>query len=346
MGDIVSDAFPSALYSGNILTTGITNGASIDTTDPVSLISASFLALTYHSGDFALSWEDSDDDINFSPLPDGKTIGSAELSSAVALMVSLPSIGAFGTRRYLRPVITSVVPVPPPESQSLSGITNVGTTATATLAAPYPLTDGDEVTISGANEADYNGTFIISNVVGDDFDYEMLADPAAPATGTLLALCPSDDDRGALITILATRKTEDLDDFRSDTKSYLFGYSGFAADEDKDMGNFDTTTAEGGIGFYLLAAVLTDGVYTLAFDESDDEGVLDPWTEVDPNKVLVGTASVTSSYVVGENLPRTGLFGTKRWIRVRLVATDVTVGVYLVFIFADLASDILPTEAL
>jgi len=77
-----------------------------------------------------------------------------------------------------------------PKTVSISGITHVTTTATATLAAAFPLTNGMSVTISGADQAPYNGTFVISGVAGNDFDYTMLSDPAASATGTISAIVP------------------------------------------------------------------------------------------------------------------------------------------------------------
>jgi len=345
--DIISDAYPISLLQEVITLSGVYNGTSVDTTNPVSLLSASIFSISLDTGDFVLTFEDSDDNINFDPLPEGKTIGSATLSSQTSSLEAFASIGCFGTRRYVRPVVTASVPVPAPESRSLSGIVNSTVTATATLAAPFPLVDGDTVTISGANEAPYNGTFVIFNVTGDDFDYTMLSDPAASATGTLLALCPSDDPRGATVNVLGTRKTEILDDFRSNVNTYLFGSAvGINTDGDYNVANFDTTTADGGMGFFLGAVGLTDGVYTTAFDESDDEGTLDPWTEVDPNKILVGAAETSADMAAGDVLSRTGIFGTKKWIRVRIVATNVTTGAFAILVFSDFASNILPSEPL
>ncbi len=66
---------------------------------------------------------------------------------------------------------------------SLSGITRVGTTATAIAAAPHSLSNGDLVTVSGSDFSGYNGTFIISNITSTDFDYTVSASVTTPSTG-------------------------------------------------------------------------------------------------------------------------------------------------------------------
>lgn len=62
-------------------------------------------------------------------------------------------------------------------------IARTGTTATATLAS-HGFTSGSKVTISGATETEYNGTFVISNVTTNTFDFTVAGSPATPATGS------------------------------------------------------------------------------------------------------------------------------------------------------------------
>lgn len=69
-------------------------------------------------------------------------------------------------------------------SKSVTSITRSGTTATATSAA-HGYANGDYVLIAGANETQYNGTFTISNVTTNTFDYTVSGSPATPATGTI-----------------------------------------------------------------------------------------------------------------------------------------------------------------
>lgn len=71
-------------------------------------------------------------------------------------------------------------------SVSITTLTRVGTTATATSVA-HGFVTGQSVTIAGANEASYNGTYTIT-VTGDDtFTFTVAGSPATPATGTITA---------------------------------------------------------------------------------------------------------------------------------------------------------------
>jgi hypothetical protein len=65
-------------------------------------------------------------------------------------------------------------------------ITSSGTTASVAHTG-HGMANGDKVAIRGANEQDYNGVYVISNVTTDAYDYTMGGDPASPATGTITA---------------------------------------------------------------------------------------------------------------------------------------------------------------
>lgn len=68
---------------------------------------------------------------------------------------------------------------------SVSSITRASTTATVTTAAAHGLSSGQKVTIAGANQADYNGTFVITVTGSTTFTYTVSGSPATPATGTI-----------------------------------------------------------------------------------------------------------------------------------------------------------------
>lgn len=74
----------------------------------------------------------------------------------------------------------------PTNTKSVSSITRTGQVATATSAA-HGYTNGQSVLMAGANETEYNGTFVISNVTTNTFDYTVTGTPATPATGTITA---------------------------------------------------------------------------------------------------------------------------------------------------------------
>jgi uncharacterized phage protein gp47/JayE len=68
---------------------------------------------------------------------------------------------------------------------SISTLTRVGTTATATTAAAHNLASGMEPTIAGVVETDYNGAFAITVTSATTFTYEVTDSPSTPATGTI-----------------------------------------------------------------------------------------------------------------------------------------------------------------
>lgn len=65
-------------------------------------------------------------------------------------------------------------------------ITRISTTATAT-AVGHGLSVGDTVTVSGAGQAAYNGSFTVTGVTLTTFTYTVVGAPVTPATGTITA---------------------------------------------------------------------------------------------------------------------------------------------------------------
>jgi uncharacterized phage protein gp47/JayE len=63
-------------------------------------------------------------------------------------------------------------------------LTSVGTTATATLASAQSIYTGLSVTIAGATQTAYNGTFTITVTSNTVFTYTMTTSAASPATGS------------------------------------------------------------------------------------------------------------------------------------------------------------------
>lgn len=68
---------------------------------------------------------------------------------------------------------------------SVTGIVRVGQVATATTGVAHSLSDGALVEVKGSDQAEYNGTFIISNASASVFDYTVVGSPTTPATGTM-----------------------------------------------------------------------------------------------------------------------------------------------------------------
>ena len=73
------------------------------------------------------------------------------------------------------------------DTGSVSGITRAASTATVTTASPHGFTTGQRVTIAGATQTEYNGTFAIAVTGASTFTYPVTGGPATPATGTITA---------------------------------------------------------------------------------------------------------------------------------------------------------------
>lgn len=69
---------------------------------------------------------------------------------------------------------------------AITSITRSSQIATLTSTTAHNLLTGDYVTISGAAQAEYNGTFVITVTTPTTFTYTVTGTPATPATGTLV----------------------------------------------------------------------------------------------------------------------------------------------------------------
>jgi hypothetical protein len=69
---------------------------------------------------------------------------------------------------------------------TVDGITSSGTTASVTTKEQHNLAPGTEILIEGANEAAYNGTFVVDQVTSfNSFTYELAESTTSPATGII-----------------------------------------------------------------------------------------------------------------------------------------------------------------
>lgn len=81
-----------------------------------------------------------------------------------------------------------ILPIPSsaPTTFTLSSLSRSGTTATGTTASAHGLEVNNYITIAGANESDYNGTFRVTAVpTTTTFTYTVDNSPSSPATGTI-----------------------------------------------------------------------------------------------------------------------------------------------------------------
>ena len=66
---------------------------------------------------------------------------------------------------------------------SVTSVSHTSTTVLITTGASHGYSNGDSVTISGADVVAYNGSFVISNVSSTTFQYSLASDPGAGAAG-------------------------------------------------------------------------------------------------------------------------------------------------------------------
>jgi len=87
--------------------------------------------------------------------------------------------------------------------KSITSLTRSGSTATVTTTTAHGVTDGQVVQVSGANQSEYNGSFVMTYVNANTLTYTISVSPASPATGTILANVPT----GAAITITSLTRS-------------------------------------------------------------------------------------------------------------------------------------------
>ena len=91
--------------------------------------------------------------------------------------------GSFGLTNY--PVSRSVRLTINGSGLGVSSLTSSGLTVTVTTSANHNLPTGATVTIAGANQPEYNGTWVITNTGANTFTYTYGGSPHSSGTGTI-----------------------------------------------------------------------------------------------------------------------------------------------------------------
>jgi hypothetical protein len=165
------------------------------TVTPTSLVSGSLLLLgVYAPGETPNATEIANGVEVANDLIDDWATQGLTIPSTVREVFTLTagqqtySIGSGGDFDTVRPqsIDAASILINPADVQTLTSITRSGSTATATLAG-HGYSSGANITISGAVETDYNGTFIITVTSSSTFTYTVSGTPTTPATGTITA---------------------------------------------------------------------------------------------------------------------------------------------------------------
>lgn len=104
------------------------------------------------------------------------------------------AVTGWGDSLLLGPTVTSsgsARPTVGTSALSVTGITRSSNTATATTSVPHGYQTGFQVTVAGADQADYNITATITVTGATTFTYTVANTPTTPATGTITCQCPT-----------------------------------------------------------------------------------------------------------------------------------------------------------
>jgi uncharacterized phage protein gp47/JayE len=119
---------------------------------------------------------------------------------------------------------------------NIISLTRTGSIAYAVTSSPHLLASNISVTISGADQADYNKTTIISVTGSNTFTYQVAGSPVTPATGTII--CTSTI---AIVPIEASDFGSDYNQSSGAQISFLNQISGVS-----NIGYVDYAGIEGG----------------------------------------------------------------------------------------------------
>lgn len=116
-----------------------------------------------------------------------------------------------------------------------------------------------------------------------------------------------------------------IKDIRSDLLPKLAFNAIINSDTTTNGAIIDTANFDGGIVFTILTSIFNAGTYTPVLEESDDSGMSGANDVADAN--LIGTeagAVLSAASSLGANLVSLGAFGTKRFLRLKIVSASST----------------------
>jgi hypothetical protein len=122
-------------------------------------------------------------------LPDGRIAGTRSTGNAIAsgVLGSTIGLGAVLTTGDGKEYDVDAAVDITTKSLSVASITRSGTTATLTTTANHELGGQILISVTGADQAEYNVTDAVATITGNKtLTYEVSGAPATPATGTIL----------------------------------------------------------------------------------------------------------------------------------------------------------------
>jgi len=115
-----------------------------------------------------------------------QAVGTAAVTGTAGILIPKSTLFTAGDGHEYESTADATIAAS--ESLSVSSITRSGQVATLNAAAAFPagLAANVRITVAGANEVQYNGTFDVASFVDlDTLTYAVAGSPATPATGTI-----------------------------------------------------------------------------------------------------------------------------------------------------------------
>lgn len=113
-----------------------------------------------------------------------RSTGNVIISGTVGTLIPKATFLASGAGKRYQTTGNQTIAV---QSFSVASITRSGSTATLTTAQPHKLGSQIKITVTGANQAEYNVVGVTPTITGaSTLTYQVTGSPVTPATGTIL----------------------------------------------------------------------------------------------------------------------------------------------------------------
>lgn len=122
---------------------------------------------------------------------------------------------------------------------SVTTLTSVGTTATFVLASDQPLANNVLITVAGANETEYNGTFTPTMLDTDTGTYTFAGSGTSPATGTITITFTA-----AVVPVISIDFGQDVNQDANATLTFTSTIAGVDSQTSVDQGELGGGTDE------------------------------------------------------------------------------------------------------
>lgn len=168
---------------------------------------------------------------------------------------------------------------------TVSGITRTGATATVTTATAHGLATGDVATIAGADQAAYNGEFVITRTSATVYTVAVTGTPTTPATGSMTSRrAPGGFSKPYAATNRGVYRSNDTSGLRHFYSFWDEGSTAGGFREGRFMGFVNMTDINTGSDPFPTVAQRSEGAYFMKSWTADTTAR--PWWVVTNGKTV------------------------------------------------------------